>query len=65
VDNLVDWVVTFAAVAVGRGPGLAVLSARSIARLISYILGPQPIREPEGEVTSRSEFQAEVGWTAC
>jgi hypothetical protein len=51
MDNLSDWVVTIAAVAVGLMPGLAILSARSIARLIYHMLGPRPevMREPEGE----------------
>lgn len=34
MDNLPMWVVTIAAVAVGVSPGLAILSAGSIARLI-------------------------------
>ena len=53
MDNLSDWVATIAAVAVGLMPGLAILSARSIARLIYHMLGPRPevMREPEGEPT--------------
>jgi hypothetical protein len=37
MDNLPDWVIKFAAVTVGLSPGLAVLSARSIARLIHRV----------------------------
>jgi len=53
MDNLSDWVATIAAVAVGLMPGLAILSARSIARLIYHTLGPRPevMREPDGEPT--------------
>jgi hypothetical protein len=53
MENLQPWVVTIVAVAVGFTPGLAVLSARSIARRIYSVLGPRPkvTREPDGELT--------------
>ena len=53
MDNLPTWAVTIAATAVGLMQGLAILSARSIARLIYHMLGPRPevMREPEGERT--------------
>ena len=40
MNDLPTWGVTIAAVAVGLMPGLAILSARSIARLIYRVLGP-------------------------
>jgi hypothetical protein len=51
MNDLPPWVSTIAAVAVGLVPGLAILSARSIARLIYHLLGPRPevMREPVGE----------------
>ena len=42
MENLPDWAVSIIAVAVGLSPGLAILSARSIARLIYHMLGPRP-----------------------
>jgi hypothetical protein len=42
MNNLPDWVVSIIAVAVGLSPGLAVLSARSIARLLYWALSPYP-----------------------
>jgi hypothetical protein len=53
MNALAPWVVTIAAVAVGLSPGLALLSARSIARLIYHMFGPRPevMREPDGEPT--------------
>jgi hypothetical protein len=55
MDNLADWVVIFAAVAVGLCPGLAILCAGSIARLIQRLFPPllegvpKPGREPAHE----------------
>jgi hypothetical protein len=55
MDNLPDWVVSLIAIAVGLSPGLAVLSARSIARLIHRAVpprtevAPKPQREPARE----------------
>jgi hypothetical protein len=42
MDNLPTWAVEVAAVAVGLSPGLAILSARSIARLLHLALRPWP-----------------------
>jgi hypothetical protein len=42
MDNLPDWVVSIIAVAVGFSPGLAVLSAGSIARLPYWALSSYP-----------------------
>jgi hypothetical protein len=47
MDGLPTWVVTIAAVAVGLSPGHAILSARSIARLIWHMIGPRPEVAPE------------------
>jgi hypothetical protein len=41
MDSLPDWAVSIIAVAVGLSPGLAILSAGSIARLIYRVLGPR------------------------
>ena len=41
MDTLPDWAVTFIAIAVGLSPGLALLSARSIARLLRRALFPR------------------------
>jgi hypothetical protein len=55
MDNLPDLVVTFAVVAVGVSPGLAILSTPLIARLLHQALWPRPEigtrsrREPSGE----------------
>ena len=53
MNDLPPWVVTISAVVVGRIPGLAILSARSIARLIYHMLGSRPdvMHEPEVEPT--------------
>ena len=50
MNDLPPWAVTIAAIAVGLVPGLAILSARPIARLIYHVLGPriEVMREPEG-----------------
>ena len=50
MDNLPDWAVSIIAVAIGLSPGLALLSARSIARLLYRALSPRPKagREPVG-----------------
>jgi hypothetical protein len=54
MDSLPDWAGSIIAVAVGLSPGLAILSARSIARLLHRALWPRPEfgREPvrEGSV---------------
>jgi hypothetical protein len=49
MDNLPTLAVTIAAVAVGVSPGLAILSAGSIARLLHRVLWPRPevARKPE------------------
>ena len=46
MDNLPSWAVTIAAIAVGISPGLAILSAGSIAPLLYRVLGPRPKRAP-------------------
>ena len=52
MDNLADWVVMVAAVAVGVCPGLAILCAGSIARLLQRVFQPlleavpKPGRDP-------------------
>jgi hypothetical protein len=53
MDNLPDWAVSISAIAVGLGPWLAVLSARSIARLLYRALSPRPevMRQRESEPT--------------
>jgi hypothetical protein len=54
MDHLPDWAVTIIAVAVGLGPGLAILSARPIGRFLHRTLLARPEaagrseREPEG-----------------
>jgi hypothetical protein len=55
MDSLPDWVFSIIAVAVGLSPGLAILYARRIARLIHRVLGPRP------EVTGRSEHEPAHG----
>jgi hypothetical protein len=49
LENLPYWAASIIAIAVGLSPGLAVLSARSIARLIHRALWPRPevALEPE------------------
>jgi hypothetical protein len=42
MDNLPDWVASIIAIAVGLTSGLAVLSTRSIARLIYWALSAYP-----------------------
>jgi hypothetical protein len=54
--DLPVWAASVIAIAVGLGPVLAILSARSIARLIChilYILGPRQkvMRGPDGHLT--------------
>jgi hypothetical protein len=53
MNNPTNWAGSIIAIAVGRSPGLAVLSARSVARLIHYTLGPrrEVMREPKGQLT--------------
>jgi hypothetical protein len=46
MDSPPDWAVSIIAVAVGLSPGLAILSARSIARVIHRALLPPPKRAP-------------------
>ena len=50
MENLPDWALWIITIAVGVSPGIAILSARPIARLIYHMLGPRPevMREPEG-----------------
>jgi len=43
MGKLHTWAVTIAAVVVGLSPGLAILSARPIARLIRGTLWPRPV----------------------
>ena len=49
LENLPDRAASIIAIAVGLSPGLAVLSARSIVRLLYRVLGPlsEVAREPE------------------
>jgi hypothetical protein len=42
MDSLPEWAASVIAVAVGLSPGLAILSARSIARLVYRALSPRP-----------------------
>jgi hypothetical protein len=42
MDNLPDWIVTITAVAVGLGPGLALLLPGPIARLLHRVLSSWP-----------------------
>jgi len=60
MDNLPDWAVSISAIAVGLGPWLAVLSARSIARLLYRALSPRPevMRERESEPTRNEPARA-------
>jgi hypothetical protein len=53
MENLPDWAGSIIAIAVGLGPGLAVLAARSVARLIYYTLGlrREVMLEPKGQLT--------------
>ena len=48
MKDLSDWILTTAAVAVRLMPGLAILAARSLARLVYRVLGPRP--EGEGRL---------------
>jgi hypothetical protein len=47
MHNLPDWAVSITAAAVGLSPGLALLSARSIARLLHRALRPRPEVAPK------------------
>ena len=47
MDDLSPWVVTIAAVAVGPGPGLAILSARPLARLLHRAFSPHSKAVPK------------------
>jgi hypothetical protein len=47
LDNLPDWAVTIIAIAVGLSPGLALLMARSIARLLHRAWWPRPEVAPK------------------
>jgi hypothetical protein len=47
MDSLPDWAVSIIALAVGLSPGLALLSARSIARLLHRALWPSPEVAPQ------------------
>jgi hypothetical protein len=42
MESMPDWAVSVIAAAVGLSPGLALLSARSIARLLHRALWPRP-----------------------
>jgi hypothetical protein len=65
MDNLPDWVVTIIAIAVGLSPGLAILSARSIARLLHRALWPRPEGAPRsGRELAREELAGVSGWRA-
>jgi hypothetical protein len=56
MDTLPDWAVTIIAIAVGLSPGLALLSARSIARLLHRKLWPRPEVAPNaGRELAREE----------
>jgi hypothetical protein len=52
MDNLPDWAAPIIAVAVGLSPGIAILSARSIARLLYRVLG-RAWKERAGRVLGR------------
>jgi hypothetical protein len=60
MDDLPEWAVSIIAIAVGLGPGLAVFSARSIARLLYRAVplrtevAPKPRREPAREEPIRA-----------
>jgi hypothetical protein len=54
--HLPDWAVSIAAAAVGLSPGLALLSARSIARLLHRELWAAPRAAPQcGRVLAREK----------
>ena len=55
MKDLSDWILTTAAVAVRLMPGLAILSARSLARLVYRVLGPRPEGEGRLGVDHRTE----------
>ena len=61
MDSLPEWAVSIIAVVVGLSPGLAIPSARRIARLLHRLLRPRP------EVAGRSEHepaQGRTGWVS-
>jgi hypothetical protein len=58
--GLPDWAVTIIAIAVGLTPGLAILSARSIARLLHRALSPHPERAPQSGLERVREGPAGV-----
>jgi pyruvate dehydrogenase complex dehydrogenase (E1) component len=60
MDNLPDWVVSIIAVAVGLGPVLAILSARSIARLLHRACRRAQRSHVSCHAKSRSAFQGEA-----
>jgi hypothetical protein len=47
MDNLPTWALWIITAAVGISPGLAILSAPSIARLLRRLLWPRPEVRPE------------------
>jgi hypothetical protein len=47
MDTPPDWAVTFIVIAIGLSPGLALLSARSIARPLHRELWPRPEAAPQ------------------
>ena len=62
MDTLPDWAVTIIAIAVGLSPGLALLSARSIARLLHRALWPRPEAAPQsGREPVRQELAGVSG----
>jgi hypothetical protein len=66
MENVSDWIVTLAAVAVGVGSALAVLSTRSIARLLHRVLLSRPKVAPQLGLEPTCEEAAGVtpspGW---
>jgi len=50
MNDLPNWASSTIAVAVGLMPGLALLSARPIARLIYRVLSPRPVEAPQSRL---------------
>jgi len=60
MDNLPPWALWIITAIVGIGPGLAILSARSIARLLHRVLWPRPeVASKPGREPSHGE---PAGW---
>jgi hypothetical protein len=55
MDSLPDWALWIITAAVGAAPGLAILSARRIARLLHRVLWPRPERAPQTGREPRTE----------